>query len=71
VIDDRSASALVSWIKQRNVDWRAGIGVAALDPYRGYASALWVSLPHGVRVLDTFHVVRLGFVAVDEVRCRI
>jgi hypothetical protein len=39
VIDDRSASALVSWIKQRNVDWRAGIAVAALDPYRAYASA--------------------------------
>ena len=28
-------------------------------------------LPHAVRVLDVFHVVRLGFAAVDEVRRRI
>jgi transposase len=71
VVDDRSASALVSWINQHDRDWRAGIGVAALDPYRGYASALRASLPHAVRVVDAFHVVRLGFVAVDEVRRRI
>jgi transposase len=71
VIDDRSATALVSWVNQRETGWRAGIGVAALDPYRGYACALRASLPHAVRVLDAFHVVRLGFAAVDEVRCRI
>jgi transposase len=45
--------------------------VAALDPYRGYASALRTSLPDAVRVLDAFHVVRLGFAAVDDVRRRI
>jgi transposase len=71
VVDDRSASTLVSWINQRNRGWRAGIGVAALDPYRGYASALRASLPHAVRVVDAFHIVRLGFAAVDEVRRRI
>ena len=71
VVDDRSASALVSWINQRDPAWRSGIEVAALDPYRGYASALRTSLPHTVRVLDAFHVVRLGFAAVDQVRCRI
>jgi hypothetical protein len=32
VIDDRSASALVSWVNQRETGWRAGIGVAALGP---------------------------------------
>src|SRR5436309_1856171 len=32
VVDDRSASALVSWVNQRETGWRAGIGVAALDP---------------------------------------
>lgn len=45
--------------------------MAALDPYRGYASALRTALPHAVRVLDAFHVVRLGFAAVDDVRRRI
>jgi transposase len=71
VIADRSGSALVSWMSDRDPVWRAGIGVAALDPFRGYASALRASLPHAVRVLDAFHVTRLGFAAVDEVRRRI
>jgi transposase len=71
VVADRSASALVSWMSQREAGWRAGIATAALDPYRGYACALRTALPHAVRVLDAFHVVRLGFAAVDEVRRRI
>ena len=71
VIDDRSAYALVSWVNQREATWRAGIHTASLDPYRGYASALRASLPHAVRVLDAFHVTRLGFAAVDDVRRRI
>jgi len=71
VIDERSATALISWINQRDPDWRAQIRTAALDPYRGYASALRTALPHAVRVLDAFHVVRLGFAAVDDVRRRI
>lgn len=45
--------------------------MATLDPYRGYASTLRTTLPHAVRVVDAFHVVRLGFAAVDEVRRRI
>jgi transposase len=64
VIEDRSASALVSWVSQRDPGWRAGIEVAALDPYRGYASALRST----TRVLDALHVVRLGFAVVDQVR---
>ena len=39
------------------------ITVAALDPFRGYATALRTSLPHATRVLDAFHVTRLGFAA--------
>jgi transposase len=53
------------------VSWRAAVTTAALDPYRGYAAALRAALPHAVRVLDAFHVVRLGFAAVDDVRRRI
>jgi transposase len=71
VVAGRSASALVSWVNQRHPGWRAGIGTAALDPYRGYATALRTVLGGAVRVLDAFHVVRLGFAAVDQVRCRI
>jgi transposase len=71
VVADRSASGLVNWLNAREQGWRSGIVVAALDPYRGYASALRTSLPDAVRVLDAFHVVRLGFAAVDDVRRRI
>ena len=42
-------------------EWAAGIQMAALDPFRGYGAALSAGLPHAVRVLDAFHVVRLGF----------
>lgn len=41
------------------------------NPYRGYASALRAALPGAVRVLDAFHVTRLGVAAVDDVRRRI
>ena len=71
VVAGRSASALVGWVNDRSPGWRAGIGIAALDPYRGYASALRTVLGDAVRVLDAFHVIRLGFAAVDAVRCRI
>ena len=71
IVAGRSASALISWINERDSVWRAGITTAALDPYRGYASALRTALPDAVRVLDAFHVVRLAFAAVDDVRRRI
>jgi transposase len=71
VVEDRSATALSCWITQRDPSWRAAVVAASLDPYRGYASALRVHLPAAVRVLDAFHVTRLGFAAVDQVRRRI
>jgi transposase len=55
----------------------ARAGVAGPDHHRGAGpvprlrSALRTALPHAVRVLDAFHVVRLGFAALDEVRRRI
>ena len=71
VVPGRSGRAYASWIVDREDSWRAGIGFAALDPFRGYATALRTELPHAVRVLDAFHVVRFGFEAVDEVRRRV
>lgn len=71
VVAGRSASALVGWVSDRHPAWRAGITVAALDPYRGYATALRTVLGGAVRVLDAFPVTRLGFAAVDAVRRRI
>ena len=71
VVLGRSGRAYASWIGDREDSWRAGIGFAALDPFRGYATALRTELPHAVRVLDAFHVMRLGVQAVDEVRRRV
>ncbi len=50
--------------------WRQQVTTASLDPFRGYATALRTSLPEAVRVLDAFHVVRLGQAVVDDVRRR-
>jgi len=50
---------------------RTGLRVAALDPFRGYATASCTSLPSATRVLDAFHVVRRGLDALDEVRRRV
>ncbi len=71
VVPGRSAKALSEWVNHRPPQWREAITVAALDPFRGYATALTASLPQAVRVLDCFHVTRLGFAAVDDVRRRV
>ncbi len=67
----RSGKALCDWVSERDPAWRERIKVAALDPFRGYATALSSSLPDATRVLDAFHVTRLGFAAVDDVRRRV
>ena len=71
VVQGRSGTVLAEWISGQPEPWRDGITVAALDPFRGYATALRTSLPHAIRVLDAFHVTRLGFAAVDDVRRRV
>ena len=71
VVEGRSGKALCGWISDRDQGWRDGITIAALDPFRGYATALRTGLPQATRVLDAFHVVRLGLDAVDQVRRRI
>ena len=71
VVPGRSGKALSDWVSARDQTWRDGIAVAALDPFRGYATALRIQLPGAVRVLDAFHVTRLGLAALDEVRRRV
>jgi transposase len=71
VVEGRSGTALSGWVSGRPQAWRDGVRVAALDPFRGYATALRTSLPNATRVLDSFHVVRLGFDALDQVRRRV
>ena len=71
VVPGRSGRVLGSWLAARDDAWRAGIVTASLDPFRGYATALATQLPDVTRVLDPFHVVKLGLTCVDEVRRRV
>jgi transposase len=71
VVDGRSGVVLASWLGERDDQWKAQIATASLDPFRGYASALKQQLPQAVRVLDPFHVTKLGLTALDQVRRRV
>jgi transposase len=71
VVEGRSGGVLADWLADQTQAWRAAVTTASLDPFRGYASALTAQLPDAVRVLDPFHVVRLGLACVDDVRRRV
>jgi transposase len=58
IIPGLSRKVLADWLISQPAEWTAGIQVAASDPFRGYGAALSAGLPHAVRVLDAFHVVR-------------
>jgi transposase len=70
VVEGRSGTVLAEWLADRNGAWRAAVTTASLDPFR-YATALTAQLPDAVRVLDPFHVVKLGLACVDDVRRRV
>src|SRR5512135_1352576 len=71
VMPGRSGKVYADWIRQQDAAWRERVRVAALDPFCGYATALEAALPEATRVLDAFHVVRLGLQALDETRRRV
>jgi transposase len=70
VVADRTRAAVDRWLGARPHDWLAGITTVALDPWRGYASALVVPLGHATVVVDHFHAIRLANTVVDQVRRR-
>jgi transposase len=70
VVADRTRAAVHSWLDARSRDWLAQIGTVALDPWRGYASALVVLLGHATVVVDHFHAIKLANAVVDQVRRR-
>jgi transposase len=71
VVADRTRAAVHGWLDARSRDWLAQIGTVALDPWRGYASALVVPLGHATVVVDHFHAIKLANAVVDQVRRRI
>ena len=71
IVPGRTGRVYADWIAEREQAWRDQIRVAALDPFRGYATALCTQIPDATRVLDAFHVVALAVSVVDEVRRRV
>jgi transposase len=71
VVEGRSGKVLTDWLTARGVDWCAEVAVAALDPFRGYETALRAGLPQATVVLDAFHAVKLAQRAIDAVRRRV
>ena len=59
------------WIGQQPVDWVDGIEVAAIDAFRGYATAIGDVLPAATLVIDHFHAIRLASECVNDVRRRV
>jgi transposase len=55
VVADRTRAAVHSWLDARSRDWLAQVATVALDPWRGYASALVAPLGHATVVVDHFH----------------
>jgi transposase len=70
VVADRTRAAVAGWLGARPRGWLAQVGMVALDPWRGYASALAVPLGHATVVVDHFHAIRLANAVVDQVRRR-
>jgi len=70
VVADRTKAAVDRWLGARPRGWLAQVATVALDPWRGYASALAASLGHATVVVDHFHAIRLANTVVDQVRRR-
>jgi transposase len=70
VVADRTRAAVAGWLGARPRDWLAQVATVALDPWRGYASALVTPLGHATVVVDHFHAIRLANAVVDQVRRR-
>jgi len=71
LVADRTRTAVAGWLHARSRDWLAQVGTIALDPWRGYATALVASLGHARVVVDHFHAIRLANAVVDQVRRRV
>jgi transposase len=71
VVADRTRAAVDGWLHARPAAWLAQVGTVALDPWRGYASALVAPLGHATVVVDHFHAIKLANTVVDQVRRRI
>jgi len=71
LVPGRSGRAYADWLTGQGEPFTSGIGVATLDPFRGYGNAIRDELDDATAVLDAFHVVKLGVTAMEETRRRV
>lgn len=71
VVANRTTAAVSTWLADRDPAWKAQVDTVAIDPYRGYATALVGHLDHATVVADHWHVIRLANAMVDDVRRRV
>lgn len=71
VVPGRSGQVVRDWISDRPAGWVAQIDVAAIDAFRGYATAIGEMLPDATLVIDHFHAIRLASECVNDVRRRV
>jgi Transposase len=63
-----TATFVDGWLQTRPFDWLAQVGTVALDPGRGYASALVAPLGHASVVGDHVHAIRLANAVAEQAR---
>ena len=71
VTPGRSGQVVREWVESQPIWWADRIDVAAIDAFRGYATAISDVLPTATLVIDHFHAIRLASEAVNDVRRRV
>jgi transposase len=71
VVPGRSGDVVRDWVSAQPAWWADRIDVAAIDAFRGYATAIADVLPDATLVIDHFHAIRLASEAVNDVRRRV
>ncbi len=71
VVPGRSGQVVREWAESQPIWWADQIDVAAIDAFRGYATAIGDVLPAATLVIDHFHAIRLASEAVNDVRRRV
>ena len=71
VVPGRSGQVVRDWVGLAAGWWADRIDVAAIDAFRGYATAIGDVLPDATLVIDHFHAIRLASEAVNDVRRRV
>ncbi len=71
VVPGRSGDVVRTWVASQPLWWADRIDVAAIDAFRGYATAIGDVLPDATLVIDHFHAIRLASECVNDVRRRV